>query len=367
MSDVNVAPGGESAPAPVPTPAQEPTQTTPITARDAAIALSKRRWDRAKAPDTQAAPEPVSRETEPVEAPQELADEADAAPQDADPGETKADDPAELPPIEPPRSWAKDEKERFKTYPRELQAYLAEREQERDRALRTSQNEAAEKLKGLTTQQQEVEKARQQYEAALPALMQTLQEQQAGTFADIKTAADIDKLAQEDPFRYIQWTAHQQKVAAVQNEMRAAQERQSQEWSRKWQEFAEREDKLTAERIPELADPAQRTKVQEAAISYLKETGFSESELGSAWNGQASLSLRDHRVQSMIRDAAKFREGQVAAKKAVAKPLPPVQRPGVAAPRNNDANIQSLSKKLESTGKIEDAMAVVMARRAARR
>lgn len=367
MSDVNLAPD-VSAPAPV-TPAQESTpSTSPISARDAAIALSKRRWERAKAPDTQAAPEPVPQEPAPVEAPQELAEKADAAPQDADPGETKAADPADdLPPIEPPRSWAKDEKERFKTYPRELQAYLSEREQERDRALRTSQNEAAEKLKGLTAKEQAVEQARQQYEAALPTLLQTLQAQQAGAFADIKTAADIDKLAQEDPFRYIQWSAHQQKVASVQNEMRASQERQTQEWSRKWQEFAEREDKLTSELIPELSDPAQRSKVQEGAIAYLKEIGFAENELGSAWNGQASLSLRDHRVQSMIRDAVKFREGKATANKAVAKPLPPVQRPGVAAPRNNDASIQNLSKKLETSGKIDDAMAVVLARRAARR
>ena len=370
MSELNVAPGDGGAPAPapapVPVPAQEPANNNPISARDAAIALSKRRWEKTRVSE---APAPAPQEPEPVEAPQELATEASADPPQADPGETEATDPAEqLPPIEPPRSWTKDEKERFKTLPRETQEYLSQREQERDAAIRRSQNEAAEKLTGLSAKEQAVEKARQEYEAALPALMQTLQEQQLGAYADIKTAADVEKLAQEDPFRYIQWTAHQQKVAALQGELRAAQDRQAREWQSKWNEFAEREDKLTSERIPELSDPAQRQKVQEGAVSYLKEIGFAENELSTAWNGQASLSLRDHRVQSMIRDAVKYREGQAAARKAVAaKPLPPVQRPGVAAPRSADANLQSLSKKLETSGKIEDAMAVVMARRAAAR
>ena len=370
MSDTNVAPGGgEGAPTPAIVSTPAPETSAPLTASAAASALSQRRWEKARqsqaAPVAEAPPEPAV-----SEAPQELAEEANADQPQADPGEPEAADPVEetQPPIEPPRSWTKEEKARFQTLPRETQEYLSQREQERDVAIRRSQNEAAEKLKGLTAKEQMVEKARQEYEAKLPALMQHIQEQQAGQFADVRTQADVDRMAQEDPFRYIQWTAHQQKVSAVQNEMRLAQERQSQEWNSKWSEFASREDKLTSERIPELADPAQRAKVQEGAISYLKDIGFEESELGSAWNGQASLSLRDHRVQSMIRDAVKFREGKAAVKIAVStKPLPPVQRPGVAAPRGADSNIQNLSKKLETTGRIEDAAAVVAARRAAAR
>lgn len=372
MSDISNAPAGAAeqpiaAPVVVSTPAEP---TGPISTRDAAIALSQRRWAKAKEQTEQpAAPAAAPQEPAAVEPPQELADEASAAPDvSPDPGETEQPEPAELPPIEPPRSWTSEERERFKSYPRELQAYLSEREQQRDRDLRTRQNEAAEKLKGLTAKEQAVEQARQQYEAALPALLQTLQDQQAGTYADIKTAADVDRLAHEDPLRYIQWSAHQQKVAAAQQELRASQERQVREYQDKWAQFAEREDKLIAEKIPELADPAQRAKVQEGALSYLKDIGFQESELSSAWNGQASLSLRDHRVQGMIRDAVKFREGQANAKKAItAKPLPPVQRPGVAPTRGNDANIQALSKKLEATGSIKDAAALRSAKRAAAR
>jgi len=365
MSDISNAPaGGDSAPAPVVASTPAPAPQT-LTASEAGRALAQRRFEKLR--ELQAAPDPAP-SADPVETPQELVETPNDAQPEADPVETQEADPAELPPIEPPRSWTKDEKEEFATYPREAQEKIARREQERERAVRQSQNEAAEQRKAIEAQRTEAEKVRQEYEAKLPAIVQALQEFQGGQFSDIKTPADAQKLAAEDPFRYLQYDAHQKQVAALHAELNGAQERQAREWQSKWAEFAHNEDKKIAERIPELADPVQRTKVQESALSYLKDTGFTESELGSAWNGQASLSLRDHRVQSMIRDAVKYREGQESAKKAItAKPLPPVQRPGVAPPRGAaaDQNIQTLSKKLESSGKVDDAVALVLARRRA--
>jgi hypothetical protein len=356
------APGGEVQPiaAPVSTPAAD---TTPISPRDAGRALAARRVELRSKPKEPDAPAAVSA----VEPPQELAETPSAAPEEV-PGETtQAAEPAELPPIEPPRSWTKDEKDRFKSYPRELQAYLSEREQERDRDIRQRQNEAAEKLKGLTAKEQEVEKARQQYEQALPALLQTLQEQQAGQFSDIKSMADVQKLAADDPFRYLQWQAHQQNVAAVQNEIRASQDRQAKDHQSQWATFAQTEDKKFADKVPELADPAQKTKLQEAALGALKDVGFSESELGAAWNGQASLSLRDHRVQLLIRDAVRFREAQEKLKTVTAKPVPPVQRPGVAPPKGaaESQNLKALSNKLDQTGNAKDAARLIAERRRA--
>lgn len=364
MPDISNAPAGDSAPAPV---VSTPAPQT-LTASEAGRALAQRRFEKLR--ESQATPEPAPSAPEPVEEAEELPETAsDAQPETADPVEsTQEADPAEVPPIEPPRSWTKEEKAEFATYPREAQEKIARREQEREKAIRQSQNETAEKLKGLTAKEQAVEQARQQYESALPQILQHLQEAQAGQFSDIKTPADVQKLAAEDPFRYLQYDAHQKQVAALKAELDGAQDRQAREWQSKWAEFAAREDRLIAERIPELADPAKRAKVQEGALAYLQDIGFTEQELGSAWNGQASLSLRDHRLQGMIRDAVKYREGQAAAKKAIAaKPLPPVQKPGVAPPRGaaNDQNIQTLSKKLEGSGKITDAVALVLARRKA--
>ncbi|BAR57289.1 hypothetical protein ACVI1J_003703 [Bradyrhizobium diazoefficiens] len=45
--------------------------------------------------------------------------------------------------VEPPRSWGKEEKQRFLQLPRDLQLYFAKREQQRDDTVRRAQNEAA--------------------------------------------------------------------------------------------------------------------------------------------------------------------------------------------------------------------------------
>ena len=369
--------GGAETIAPVTTPATDTTPvTTPTTAKEAARALANMRWKRDKPQQTAA--DPAGADTATPEAPtHESALAPDGASADTDPqepeapGETQAADPAEdtLPPIEPPRSWTKDEKDRFKTFPRELQAYLSEREQERDRELRRSQNEAAEKLKGLTAKEQAVEQAKQQYESALPILLQNLQTAYAGEFADIQSMADVQRMANEDAFRYAKWDAQQKQIAAVNQELREAQSRQSVEQQQKFAEFVKRESELFADKAPEVADETQRSKLQSSAVTVLRELGFKDDELGQLWRGEKSVSLHDHRLQLLIRDGIKFREAQEKAKAAEKKPLPAPQRPGVAQNKGaaQDQRIQALTQKLTNSGSLRDAAALIAARRAARR
>jgi hypothetical protein len=95
-----------------------------------AIATKKDQTAETTSADTTAAADP------PITESTAQAEEAASPGEDpGTPGQTEGvPEPAdELPPIEPPRSWTKDEKERFQSLPRETQAYLAEREQERDR------------------------------------------------------------------------------------------------------------------------------------------------------------------------------------------------------------------------------------------
>jgi hypothetical protein len=278
--------------------------------------------------------------------------EADATSQDTEiRGETQSADQEveKFPPIEAPRSWTKEDKELFTSLPRETQERLVDRERSRETDFLRRQNEAAEKLKGLTAKEQAVEQARQQYESALPQLLGNLQGQQAGEFADVKTMADVERLAREDWPRYLQWDVAQKKIAAVTQEMLSAQQRQAQEKLQRFSEFAKHEDNLFIERVPDMADAEKAAKLQGAAMTVLKDLGFSETELGESWNGGKDLSLRDHRVQLLIRDATLWREAQSKAKAASIKPVPPVQRPGVAQGKSasSDAEIQNLTKQLE--------------------
>lgn len=347
---------------------QIPTDKPELSAREAAQRLASFRVKKNEQPvqATQERQEPAARE--PVTP---SGDEPEAAPLEAEaPGETtETPDPAEAQPIEPPRSWTKEAKDRWQSLPRETQEYLADREQERERELRRGQNEAAEKLKGLTAKEQAVEQARQQYETALPALLQTLQQNQAGQFSDIKTMDDVNRLAQTDWPRYVMWDAAQKQIAAVQNEVTATTQRQSQEKQTKLAEFAKREGELFVEKAPEFADEKKKADLQSKAVKALNDLGFTDAELGELWNGRKEISLHDHRLQLLIRDGVRWRDAQAAAKTATTKPVPPVQRPGTSQPRGaaQDAVVQNLSKRLDQTGSAKDAARLLQERRRAAR
>ena len=369
MSNTDVAPGGGSdaiVSVPVSTPATP--DTTPISAREAASQLSSWRDKRDKA-----GAEAPAGDTPAVEAPPPVEDlglEPDVDPQEpADPGATTNEpDPATTPTIEPPRSWTKAEKEEFATYPREAQEKIARREQERDTAIRRSQNETAEARKAIDAERVQVDQARQRYEQALPALLQTLQEQQGGEFADIKTMSDVEKLAREDWPRYALWDAQQKKIAAVTNEVQAAQHRQAQEYETQWNNYATRQDQLLLDKVPELADKTKAPKLADMAASLYRAVGFEDAELANLWSGKTRISLRDSRLSQIVLDAARYREAKANAAANVAKPnLPPVQRPGVGASRTPDQHLQALEKAFEKSGSLKDAAALRLARQKAQR
>jgi hypothetical protein len=333
LSDTTDAPGGgvdAIAPVPVVTPADT---GTPVDVSQAASALSA--WRKQKA-----APEPKPAEPQPQAAPPQPSPEgADSDPQAEAPAEaTETPDPAELPPIEAPRSWTTEEKERFKALPRELQAYLSEREQERDRDLRRRQNEAAEQRKALEADRQKAEQVRQEYEQKLPVLLTALQSQ-AGEFADVRTPADVMKLASEDPAKYLRYDAWQKQIGQVQAQIVEAQQRQHQALSEAWGKYAEEQDKLFADKVPDILDAAKAPKLRDSAVNALRDTGFTEQELAGLWSGQSSITLRDHRLQLLILDAVKYRDAKAKAATPPAKPVPPVQRPGTAP--NKGAQVQA--------------------------
>jgi hypothetical protein len=344
--------------APAPTPAADTGAPVDnggaLTPREAAALLfeGNRAENQARRPDED--------EDSAPNAGRDPADEA--APRD----DTDEPDPAAKPPIEPPRSWDRERKERFAALPPDLQEYIAEREQSRETEIRRSQNETAESRKASESERQRLEKARSDYEQALPALLNTLQQTTQAEFADIRSWDDVAKLAREDPLRYSEWDAHQKRTQAVQAQMRQAQQRQMSEAQERFSSYAEEQDAAILKRQPDLADPKTREKVQREAADYLvKDLGFAEEEIGRAWNGKATISIRDARWQSVIRDAVRYRASQKAVSTAVpAKPAVPVSRPG-AAPSQGEvpaARVRELDKRLDSTGSAKDAFELWQAR-----
>lgn len=367
MSDETGAPGAGADSIGEPT---TPVTLAPDTPKELSVSDAARALRAARKPKEQSPPTPAA------EAPPEdpkLA-QADADPEEPAPSEdtTEAEPAESLPPLDPPRSWTKEAKDRWNALPRDAQEEIARIDQSWERERRRSQNEAAEKLKGLTAKEQEVEKARQEYEAKLPAIMQALQDAQAGAFADIKNMDDVTKLANEDPFRYLQWQAHQQKLQAVNYEMTKAEERKAQEHQTQWAQHVQKENALFAEKAPEFADKTKAKELTNRAVEKLQDIGFTDQELGELATGKARLSVYDHRIQLLILDSLKYADVQKAKTAVAAKPVPPVQRPGVAkAPgASNAQTIQNLEKQLETASglnSIRIAAQLTQARRAAAR
>lgn len=315
-------------------------------------------------PDEDDTEQPAKAAEAPAE--KESTPEVDADPEEAPRDDAEADDPEEekLPSIEPPRSWTQAEKERFNSLPRETQEYLSHREQERETALRRSQNELAEQRKAIEAERQAAEKVRQQYEASLPALMKELESVNQASFSDIKTMEDVVKLQAEDPFRFQSWQVHQMRLQAAKAETdRVNAEKASAEQS-SWAKHVQEENAKAIEFIPDLADKTKgEALTKRVATELLPDLGFKDSELADLANGKQKLSIYDHRIQRLLADSLKLRDIQSAPKAVVKPTLPPVQKPGHAGAVNStDANIKALEKRFNASGSLEDGWALHEAR-----
>jgi hypothetical protein len=334
----------------------------PLSLREAARSVAQYREKQDEQPPAAAPAEAA--------APQESSQEDAAPPAEAGAtGEaTETGDQAETtPPLALPRSWAKDKQETWNGLSRDVQEYLLEHDSKSTTEVRRSQNETAEQRKALDAERGQLEQARKQYEEALPMLLQTLQQQQQGEFGDIKTMADVEKLAREDWPRYALWDAQQKKIAAVSQEMKASSDRQAQEFGAKWAEFSTKQDASFIEAHPELADKEKLSKVSNEAVQMLQDYyGFTQADIASLREGRSSLAGVDARFQNLVYDAYRFRQAQAAVKKAATKPpVPQVQRPGAAPIKgeSRDIRITNLEKRLEQTGSWKDAAELLVARR----
>ena len=357
MSDFESGPAEEAAPAPLLPDAPSEFSTE----REAARALSAARRAQSQPP-----PESAPQATEEPE----LVEETNAAPE-TDPGEPEADEPEEtLPPIERPRSWAKDLDEEWSSYPREAQEKIAKREQERDTAIRRAQNEAAEARKAAQAEADAAKKAREQYEAQLPSLMQELQNVAQSSFSDIRTMDDVVKLQAEDPFRFQSWQVHQMRLQAAKAEVDRAEAQKTQEKQSRRNAYESEQNKLLVELVPEMSDSKKASAMRERAVSMLTDELGLKAETLSRWMNDdiGHEILSNAGIQKIIADRMKYLDIQKAPKAVAPKNLPPVTRPGTAPARTSKATtIQSLQRELDnSTGQaaIRAAAQLLRAKRA---
>jgi len=351
MADEVTAPLADSEP--TFTPAL-PADTGAIDARSAARAITEARQKALTPPTEKPTPEQPRERGRFVSAaapPEPALEGADAAADpDQPPGDTDQGlDPAdEQPTIDPPRSWTKEDKEAFRLLPPDRQQSIVDTERKRDAEIRRGQDEVANERKAIEAERQATLQARQQYESAAQNALSILQTQQAAEFGDIKTDADVMKLATEDPFRFSQWQARQMQIERQHREVQTLNYQREQEKAEHFKTWSQEQDDKFVKQFPEFADTEKVGKVRQGIISYLtKEAGVPEDKLEAFYKNPL---FRDAIFQRVVYDGYRFHAAQQAAKSAVQAPKPQVQRPGVAPQRGQQIQdeIAAVQTRLKS-------------------
>jgi hypothetical protein len=223
-----------------------------------------------------------------------------------------------------------------------------------------------------------VEQEASTYALALEDLLLRLNGAGAGSFGDIRTVEDAQRLQATDPARFAALQQHSATVTQVRTAAAKVQEQRQAQQAAAFQEsykvYAAEQDRAAERVIPELsanADPESQRRLMRGTIENLREVGFSDRELQAAWVQGAPLYLRDARAQKIIADAARWRmansrEARNDLRSKRVHTGGPVQRPGVSVGYET-TNERALSEKLAKQGDIHTAVKLLQARRASRR
>ena len=181
---------------------------------------------------------------------------------------------------------------------------------------------------------QAAEQTRQAYSQAAAQIAET---SIAGLFASFPELQGLNSqqlpialqlIERQNPQRRAEIDGHLNRTAAIVAASRQAQDQQAQIDHQRFQQWSKAQDKALEAKIPEIANDPEM-KVSRAALKSLKDVGYSEEELAAAWNG-TPFSMRDHRAQLLIWKAAQYDMAKAGVGRPEPKPLPAVQRPGIA-------------------------------------
>jgi len=218
----------------------------------------------------------------------------------------------------------------------------------------------------------EAEKARQSYRDGLAASTQIAQVSflsQFPEFAGIApdhVPAALEQMSRQDPPKFarvkamIETTEQLFAQQAQENQRQAAMARQN------FLSFARAEDVRLETMLKDEPKAVQQAVTAEIMASA-KASGIEPAELNRLFHSEPLM--RNATFQRMMYDAAKYRLMMKAKEAAVAKSVPPVQRPGMATAHaeRDRADLRTLSARLSTSGDLKDAVALYQARKSGKR
>ncbi|MCS3726464.1 hypothetical protein [Bradyrhizobium betae] len=218
----------------------------------------------------------------------------------------------------------------------------------------------------------EVERARRSYADGLDAAMQIAQVSFVSQFPELaglppeRLPEALAQIAQQDPAKL----ARIQAIVTGSEQLRARQNDEAQRTAeasrRDFQTYAKAEDARLETLLKEETRDVRQAVAQEI-MSSAKASGIEPDELRRLFDSEPLM--RNATFQRMMYDAGKYRLMMKARDAAVAKSVPPVMRPGMAATRSEreQSDMRSLNARLSNSGDLKDAVALYQARKTGRR
>jgi hypothetical protein len=218
----------------------------------------------------------------------------------------------------------------------------------------------------------EAEKIRQSYLDGLAAATQIAQVSFLSQFPELAGVAPenlpgvMEQMSRQDPAKL----ARVQSMIATTEQLFAHQQhearRQTDIARQNFHTYAKSED-ARLETMLKNEPPAIQRAVSAEILASAKASGVEQGELFRLFNSEPLM--RNAVFQQMMYDAGKYRLMMKAKDAVAAKPVPPVQRPGMArTPAEREhADLRTLNARLSSSGDIKDAVALYHARKSNRR
>jgi len=299
------------------------------------------------------APAEVAEEPEPQGGDQPP-EEADAEPAEPAEDEETETEEAAVEPLEPPKYWSKDAKDRFADLPPELQAVVLEQEGPREAAAAKAKAEAAEETKAARAQLQGVQTLAEQLDAFLPEAIETFQRR----WGDPDWEATIEQYGAEQAAKLkARYEREQSQLQQLTQANQAAQQKAHHAYVlEQFQALAT----LDPELAPDVKDPTQGAEKRQEVTKYLVAAGVDPQAIGNISAVEMTLA----------RKAMLWDDAQAKLKAAPPKPKNPAPRaapvrPGAAQAQSPaQRTVASAQGRFHAKPSIDNAVALLLAKKA---
>jgi len=218
----------------------------------------------------------------------------------------------------------------------------------------------------------EAEQVRQSYVDGLVAATQIAQASFLGQFPEVAGIAPehlpgaLELMSRQDPAKFARIRAAIESTDQLLAQHSQESSRLAELARQNFRNLAQREDARLDGMLKGESKATQQA-VSAEIVASAKASGVEPAELFRLFETEPLM--RNAAFQRMMYDAGKYRLMMKARDAATARPLPPVQRPGMAASpaERAQADIRTLSSRLSSSGDIKDAVALYNARKSGRR